>query len=443
LALVTACLAFIARRGDAQDRAKPLLVMLSIDGMRPDYITAADAHGVKAPNLRRIMQEGSYADGVQGVIPTVTFPSHTTLVTGVWPAKHGILNNTTFDPLGKNQGGWYWYAEDLRVPTLWDAAAKAGLTTAAVRWPVTVGARITYNVPEIWRAETPEDEKLIRAVATPGLMQEAEKEIGPYSDGFDLPWAKADEIRAHYGRWILEKKHPNILFLHLISLDDAQHDSGPFSAESVTTLESVDMLVGQVRETAEHLAPGRAYLAVVSDHGFSKIDTQLNLLAAFRQAGLLMVDDKGKITDWKATIWNAGVGAVVLKDPSDTKILSSVRDLLNKLASNPGNGIDRILDAAELHERGGFPQASFLVAIKPGWRIGSSLDGPLLSQFKPGGNHGFMPDLPDMRASFFIVGPGIPKGKSLGVIDMRDVAPTLAHLAGLSLPNAEGRNLLP
>ena len=108
----------------------PLLLMISIDGLRPDYVTAADAHGAKIPNLRRFLTEGAFAQGVLGVIPTVTYPSHTTLITGVWPARHGILANVVFDPLRENQSGWYWYTEDIRVPTLWDAAARAGLSTA-------------------------------------------------------------------------------------------------------------------------------------------------------------------------------------------------------------------------------------------------------------------------------------------------------------------------
>jgi len=100
---------FSVRRACAQDNAAPpLLVVISIDGLRPDYVTQADAHGAKLPNLRRFMKLGAYADGVQGVVPTVTYPSHTTLMTGVWPLKHGIYANTTFDPLQKNFQGWYW-----------------------------------------------------------------------------------------------------------------------------------------------------------------------------------------------------------------------------------------------------------------------------------------------------------------------------------------------
>src|SRR5215472_4095540 len=126
LRIVAIAVAVLVLHGAAPaQNARPVLIMISIDGLRPDYVTAADTHGLKIPNLRRFLKEGTFADGVTGVIPTVTYPSHTTLITGVSPTKHGILGNTVFDPLGKNQSGWYWYAEDIKVPTLWDAAREA------------------------------------------------------------------------------------------------------------------------------------------------------------------------------------------------------------------------------------------------------------------------------------------------------------------------------
>jgi len=183
---------------------------------------------------------------------------------------------------------------------------------------------------------------------------------------------------------------------------------------------------------------------VVSDHGFVKTNAQLNLFLAFREAKLFTVDDKGKIADWKAMPWTTGgSAAIMLKDPVDTATLSQVRQLLNKLANDAASGIDSILEADELHKRGGYPPASFFVSLKPGWRTGSTLEGPVVSNTKAGGTHGALPDLPDLRASFFVIGPGVPAARSLGVIDMRDVAPTLAHLAGLSLPTADGKVLLP
>jgi len=427
----------------ARGQAPPLLVMISVDGMRPDYVTEAAAHGAKVPNLRRFLKEGAYAEGVVGVVPTVTYPSHTTLVTGVWPAKHGIFANTTFDPLQKNQGGWYWYTEDILAPTLWDIAAAAGRTTASIQWPVTVGAHITWNIPEFWRASTPDDAKLLRAVSTAGLLEEARAELGEYRGGIDTS-AQGDVNRGQYTEWILEKKHPSFLTLHLSSLDHIEHETGPFSREDIAVLESIDATIGKIRATAETLAPGRAYIAVVSDHGFVRTDAQLNLFPLFREAKLITVNEIGKITDWKAIPWvTGGSAAIVLKAPDDTVILSQVRELLSKVASEPANGVDRILDAEELHKRGGYPPASFFVGLKPGWKTGSTLDGPLLSKMKVGGTHGAMPDLSDLHASFFLVGPGVPAGRSLGLIDMRDVAPTLAHEMGLSLPSADGKIFLP
>jgi predicted AlkP superfamily pyrophosphatase or phosphodiesterase len=427
----------------AQEKTSPLLVMISIDGLRPDYVTAADAHGAKVPNLRRFMKEGAYAEGVTGVVPTVTYPSHTTLVTGVWPATHGILANTTFDPLQKNYQGWYWYSEDIRVTTLWDAAAQAGRTTASIQWPVTVGGKITWNIPEFWRAGTAEDAKLLRAVSTHGLLEEAAAEIGEYRGGIDTS-GEGDEVRGKYAVWILEKKRPGLLTLHLTALDHIEHETGAFSAESIATIERLDALIGKVREAAERVAPGRAIVAVVSDHGFANYDKQLNLFVAFREAKLFTVDDKGKISDWQAMPWETGgSAAIVLRDAQDKATLGEVRALLAKLAADPANGIDRVLEAEELHKRGGYPNASFFVSLKPGWRTGASLTGPVVAKVKPGGTHGELPDVPELRAAFFVVGPGIPAGRDLGLMDMRDVAPTLAKEAGLVLAGAEGKAVLP
>src|SRR5262245_2184629 len=91
------------------------VLLISIDGLHPAYVTQADRHALKIPTLRRFMSDGTFATGVIGVTPTVTYPSHTTLVTGVAPSAHGIASNTTFDPLGRNRDGWYWYAEDIKV----------------------------------------------------------------------------------------------------------------------------------------------------------------------------------------------------------------------------------------------------------------------------------------------------------------------------------------
>jgi len=442
LSLLFAFCATLPPQVVAQEKP-PVLVLVSVDGMKPEYVTHAADHGAKVPNLQKMMAEGMYADGVQGVIPTVTYPSHTTLITGVWPAKHGIYANTLFDPLDKGKQAWYWYAEDLKVPTLYNAAKAAGRTTATIQWPVTVGAKVTWDIPEIWRAGDENDLKLVKATSTPGLLEEAEKEIGVYRGGIDNS-IEADEVRVKYAEWILEKKKPALLLLHISALDHIEHDTFPFSPEALAVIERQDAAIGRLRGTAERLFPGRVIFCVASDHGFVKVEKQVSFGAAFVQAGLITLDKKDKATDWKAFPWSTGgSSAIVLKDPKDTATVEKVRALLKDMASDPANGIDRVLEGDDLHARGGFPTASFFVGLKPGWKNSYSLTGPVMESVKVSGTHGAMNDLRELRSSFFVAGPGVPAGKKFELIDMREIAPTLAKLAGLSLPSADGKPLLP
>jgi len=453
LSLAVFCGLFSAPPARAQEpTSRPAVILISIDGLKPEYVLDADAHGLKIPALRRFLREGTYSTGVHGVVPTVTYPSHTTLITGVSPARHGIYANTTFDPLRKNSGGWYWYAEDIKVPTLWDAAADAGLSTANVHWPVSVAARITWNLPQYWRAGTPDDRKLLRILATPGLLDALEKDLGPYADGIDET-ITGDENRAKFAARLIELKHPAFATIYLTALDHEQHASGPFSAESNAALEHIDAAVAAILASIQRTYGDRAVVCIVSDHGFVTADKALNLAAAFRNAGLIefgpppasSASSSEQIKSWKAMIWGAGgSAAIVLHDKNDAATKSKVAELLAKLAADSANGIDRIVPESELHARGGFPGAAFLVALRPGFVTGDAVSGEIVTPSASiRGMHGYWPDHPEMNASFFVLGPGIPAGRSLGLIDMRAIAPTLAQILGLRLPSAEARSLCP
>lgn len=447
-----ACLAALVVSGvvSRAQRAGVPVVLLSIDGMKPDFITAADPHGLKVPNLRRLMADGTYATGVRGVTPTVTYPSHTTLITGVSPATHGILNNSPFDPMNTNGAGWYWYAEDIKVPTLWDAAGRAGLVTANVDWPVSIGAAVRYSIIQFWRAPiavppgSTEDHKMLRALSTPGLLDEAEKALGTtYPAGYQYTPAD-DAKRAKFLAWMIETKKPDLLTGYLASLDEAEHEHGPYEKETFATLEQLDALVGQVRAAAERTWGRQFVLAVVSDHGHIKTDRAVHINAALRAEGLIDVDAKGAVTDWRAFAWSAGgSAAVVLKDPDDTQVLARARAAVQHVRDDPAHPIALVLQGAELAAAGGFPGASLVAGLAPGFRIGTALSGQLVTAVSsPGGTHGFVPGPRDMESSFFTVGAGVPAARDLGTIDMRDIAPTLAAKLGIALPRAQGRNRL-
>jgi predicted AlkP superfamily pyrophosphatase or phosphodiesterase len=440
LASVAAGLALPA----AEAPRRPTVIVISVDGLRPDYVTRADHYGLRIPTLRRLLRKGSHATGVRGVTPTVTYPSHTTLVTGASPARHGILNNGTFDPMGKNGGGWYWYASDVRVPTLWDAARAAGIRTAGVNWPVTVGADLTWNIPEYWRANTDDDRKLLRALATPGLLTSLEQALGPYPAGADGS-VEADRLRGRFAARLLETRRPGLMVVHLLSLDHEEHGSGPFSPASLTTLEALDSVVDIIAGAAARAGGGPAVVAVVSDHGFRPVNREVSLGVALRAAGWLTFasDTSSRPREWRAAPWTAnGSVAVMLKDSSDTMLRNQVRRVLDSLAADTAHGIAAIVDADSLRALGGLPGAAYLLSLAPGFTTGTRTTGPLVAPSRERGAHGYLPDVPEMRAAFFIAGPGVPAGLSLGEIDMRDVAPTLARLLGVRLPTAEGRDVI-
>ena len=440
----------------AQKSKKPLLILISIDGMKPEAVLDAASHGLKLPNLRQMMHDGVYSTGVTGVLPTLTYPSHTTILTGVSPAKHGILSNTTFDPLNINQVGWYWYTEDIKVPTLWDAAHAAGLKTANIYWPVSVGESaihppIDYNLAQLWRAGTPDDLKLQRSVSTSGLIAELEAKAdvagapdlasmdaspGHYPGGEEETVVE-DETRAKYAVELLALKHPDFMTVYFTGLDTQEHKTGPFSPEANAVLERIDALVGQVRSAAERQSPGNAYVCVISDHGFAGVQKDVNLYSELLKNGLITLNEQHKIASWKATLWPmGGSAAVILSDPNDTATRTKIDTLLAKLAADPASGIARILTHDEVVAMGGLTQAESIISMAPGYALGYQFTDPLITPGS-GGTHGYPPDRTEMRSSFFLVGPSVAHDKSLARIDMRNIAPTLARALGAKLSQAE------
>jgi hypothetical protein len=127
----------------------------------------------------------------------------------------------------------------------------------------------------------------------------------------------------------------------------------------------------------------------------------------------------------------------MLADPEDSAVRAQVTGLLDKLAADPANGIERVLTHAEIARQGGFPDAAYFVAFRIGYESGGSLFAPLISDPSNLGMHGYLPDHPEMRSSFFLVGPQVPAARSLGEIDMRQIAPTLAKIMHVALKQAE------
>ncbi len=372
--------------------AKQPLVVISVDGLDNRYLTDA---GLKIPNLRRMMREGQASRGVIGVVPTVTWPSHTTIITGVDPVVHGILGNQR----PKSEGGEYYWSESLiHTPTLLRAAHDAGLKTATITWPVTVDAPVDWNLPDYFKRRRggSMDLRSIESKEKPaGLVQE----ISAAYPSFAQEWMD-DRTRALAAIYLLRYKHPDLLLMHLVDLDSEEHDDAPFSREADAVLERTDELIGSILAAL----PQGGALAVVSDHGFERVDTLVNLKALAAKKGVDVI---------------AYGGIAIAPDEAAAEFLRALR-------KDPANGIGREIPKEEVAR---FPSAL------PAGTVFESAEGFMFTQNGPAsskpseiGNHGHWPMR--YRAVYVLWGAGIPH-EALPEFSMKEIAGRLARVLGV------------
>jgi predicted AlkP superfamily pyrophosphatase or phosphodiesterase len=423
--------------------ARPIqhILIVSVDGLMPAAYLSPEQYGLQIPTLREIVHYGAWSEGARSVFPSVTYPAHTSIATGTNPGTHGVVSNLAWDPLERNQQGWRWYAEDIRVPTLWSAAREGGLRTALVGWPATVGARATAVVPEFWRASTEDDVKLVRALSTPGLLEAVEKRFADFRAGF-TPNQVADEAYTDIAVHLIETLRPHLLLLHIFQVDHWEHEDGPFGPRALRAMENSDRQIARVIAAAKQAGIwDRTALVVVSDHGFARISQRVRPGVLLRQKGLVTLDERNHVTDWKAVVLaSSGQAYLYVKDPQDAETRQALLDLFLPLAGKAGSGIGRVYTEKEIREKGGDPAAFLAIEAAEGFGVAFGYTGDYISPSTQAGTHGYDPDEPAMRASLLVYGPAILPGKIEGA-RLIDVAPTVARWLDLKLEKAEGHPL--
>ncbi|TCO28872.1 putative AlkP superfamily pyrophosphatase or phosphodiesterase [Pedobacter psychrotolerans] len=415
------------------------VVLVSIDGFRPDFYLDKSW---PAPNLQQLAASGSYAKGVRCIFPSVTYPSHTTLITGAFPAKHGITYNTMPNEAHKYE--WTTDAKKIKAETLWQATRKKGLKSASVSWPISVGAEIDYNLPEIWSETNMADRKsAISALATPkGLLEEMEKyAIGDVDmQDLNLSSLAMDENNSRMAAYILRKYKPNLLSIHIAGVDGAEHKEGRSGDGVSRAVASADHAVMNLLDAIKKAGmQDSTAIIITGDHGFVNIEKTLSPNVWLTELG---IDSKVGTEEPIAKFQSAGGSAFFhLKNKKDLAILKKVRQ---KLADLPAEykQMFRIVERDELDKIGADPHASFALAATNGVYIQDAASGPVSSP-KKGGAHGYFPDSPEIRTGFIIAGTGIKNGVVLESIGLEDVAPTVAQLLGLTLLNPDGKVVTP
>jgi predicted AlkP superfamily pyrophosphatase or phosphodiesterase len=415
------------------------VILISIDGLRPEFYKNPTWSMV---NLRQGMKTGAYSDGVTGVFPSVTYPSHTTMITGVKPLKHGIYYNTPSEPL-EVTGKWMWEYNTIKVPTIFSVAKEKGLKTASVFWPVSVGSPASYNVPEYWYLPETKGGKrnMTKALSENAFPKGLYEEIEQNATGkleeidFDSDYLSIDDNMSRISGYLIRKYKPSFLAVHLVAVDHFEHEQGRDGDKVRSSLAGVDRGIKAIIEATEKAGiKDKTTFIITGDHGFVDIHTAIapNILLA--QAGLYAPNNKA---NWKAYFHSAGGSAFLqLKDKNDTKTLEKVKQLLEKLPANQKT-LFEVKDRAALDAVGSDPNVLLAIAPKHGVTVSGAATGEFL-RAASGGTHGFFPDFKEIQTGFVAFGKGIKQGAVVPEMGLQDIAPLIAKLLKLDFPSADG-----
>ncbi len=399
--LVAALLACADVSDSARDDATaatgraPAVVLISMDGTR-----AEEARDL--PAFRRIAERGIAPTPLRPVFPTNTFPNHVSLVTGVRPARHGIVNNSFRDP----ERGSFRYDNDptwIEVPPLWSLLAGAGLRSVSFHWVGSQGPWRDGTGPAEWRvfdASVPERDKVAQIIA----------------------WLDAPPAERHA-----------LITAWFRGADGAGHRSGPDSDATRRALRTQNVALETL---LDHLDAGGGWatttLLVVSDHGMAAVERRVDLAAALDASGV------------RATLRGGGGFGTVTLHRGDRRpraervetVLRVAREL--GLEAWPRGAPPRGLDDA--HPR--FGDVLVMAPLGTGFSRAGGVGGRLASAATLRGSHGYAPELPAMQAMFAAAGRGVGAGRRLETPHCLDVAPTVLALLGVPVPAALERRAL-
>jgi arylsulfatase A-like enzyme len=433
-----------------------LVAALSVNGQAPRHVILVTIDGfanfhlkntaLDLPVIRSLAAAGVEAESGETVFPSVTHPSHTTLVTGVTPRRHGVIGNR----LTNRTTGERFHVTNLdrtsivKVPTLFDAAKRANLTTASFFWPETRNdPSIDFNVPEVFNAESKADITAVPAAVLKEL-RDAGVPIDDYFRYYGDPFlmGTSDHALAKAAAHAIRARKPNLLAIHFLLTDEVQHELGAGHYRSHAALSSADHAVGILAEAVKAAGiEANTTFVVTADHGFATIDKQVNVAPVF--ADLV----KSEAVKLHAQGWSLYVERTAAFDAARDG--AALEAAYSKAVGLPG--VARLVRAREFHQIG-LPTydespfiagQDFLIGEVDTFLVAGAVDGSTSVQpLVPARHeHGYLPSHPKMFTSVVLSGRGVRKGGTIGHVRSLDIAPTIGALLGFTLADVEGRVL--
>jgi predicted AlkP superfamily pyrophosphatase or phosphodiesterase len=371
-----------------EQRDKPYLILISIDGFRWDY---QDVY--ETPVLDQIAENGVRADALIPVFPTLTFPNHYSIATGLYPANHGLLRNrfpskdrrsffSLRDREAVEDGSWY------RGEPIWVAAEKYGMVSAAFFFVGTEadvgGIRLSY-----WNSF---DESI-----------SGKRRVDQVVEWLAMP----------------DDKRPHLITLYFEHVDTASHRAGPGSKKSVTAIKRVDEYLGRLLAGIDRLSlTDDVYIVVVSDHGQTAVNGE---------AKPFFIDSVANIND--ITVVDHGAAAFLYFPEPDRQRSEAIRTAINN-AWERGRAMLRHETPDSWHVSNDSGFADIIVQADPGYVVYSSRKR---SRGASIGDHGWAPEHEEMRGIFLANGPRLPKGKRIPAVNAVDVYPLMIEILEIPL----------
>ncbi len=446
LLLLTLAFSLVAAQAARKDRH---VILISIDGLASYYFDDPKAH---MPTIRSLAANGARAKRMKCSFPSVTWPNHTTLVTGVEPGRHGVIANNYYDRKTRKSVPFipdplFDKHEIVKTPTVYDVAHNAGLKTAGVIWPASRNAAtLDWQLPDVF------DQKIFESASTPSLLREFKAKGIPYEK--QMEWCKAGNAGKAQRDWmytrmaehILTTHKPNFLAIHLVSVDAFEHGTGRNSPETYWACNDSD---NRVRELIEATKAAGIYenttFVVAADHGFITYANQIKPNVLLKQKGLLKSAGPRVVEQKAYSLAQGGAAMIYILDEANRA------EIAKTLAADFAKveGVEAVVEAKDFASVGQLPpdqdprSPDLFLSAKDGYSFSGSANGDDLVSPTPGprGAHGYLATHPLMYANFVISGAGVKKGVVLDEVDNNDVAPTIGALLGTPMKNVDGRVL--
>lgn len=399
------------------------------------------------PNFSNLVKEGVFCDRVYSVYPSLTYPAHTSIVTGKMPNHHRIVNNTLFQP-DRKKPDWMYKEKYIQGKTIVDVAKEKKFKTATLLWPVMGGAKVSMNIPEVMVTRKHQNQ-IMACIAngTPLYLLEMQKKFGHLRKGITQP--ALDDFLCECAKYTIEKYDPDLLMIHLCDVDTNRHNFGVEGPEITEALKRHDRRLGELIDSLKKTrSMDKTTIIVLGDHCQIDMHTIVYINKLFLDKGWITVEND-VITDYKVIVKECDGSAYVYLNPDyeqDEAFIEALTDVLNEIRKDDTYGIEEIFTREELTELGADEEAFCMIEGKRGFYFLNEFDTLTekvseTKNLKMLATHGCLNTKEENITFFCASGYGIKKGATVESMHLWDEGPTIASLMGGSLPEADGRVL--